>query len=652
MFRFLTPFGFIFLLGCSLNTVRVELDLDQQSLHQLPKEDASVLFTSLKNQAQNNKTALQLGYLAFYLKDYKAANHYLEPLTSQNNVPLKNYVFFYLSKIALEQKDCKRAKSYGRMLEVQAPKSIALQRLAPELSKACEPKVDLTQLTRLERREYIKKDLYETALKYYEEKDYKNAISTFETYLNRVHPSHPHVKDALMNLATIYKRQGRKKEFQKTLHALSRFEKADPKFPYNPRWLYELAKYHWNNDETETTQKYLWKLIRWPYHRYVGRAYFILAKISAERYRYKSARWYMGKAAEDVADLILAEEIDYFKGWYAYKSKQYETAIEDFIYFRTQHPKSDWYGTVSYWLGRTYEKLKRHQRAQEVFQEIIKKEHYSYYSMRAFNRLQHQKDQPAFRAHQFFSFPEKALESAKQPHFETAKALLELKLGQEAQYELEQALPNGDLLKTPISFQYYISALYGLSGNSVNSFKILNRLQNESFEDLPKEHLLILYPKPYWKLIQKYSKKYQVDPYLILSIMRQESAFDPNVISEADAYGLLQMQPMMARHLGKELGRPLNHKDELLDPDTNLFYCVYYISKLIQRYKGNLILALAAYNANHKAVKTWVERYWSNDIEEFIEQIPYKETRTYVKLISRNYSNLLLIHEGKFKVFP
>jgi len=134
--------------------------------------------------------------------------------------------------------------------------------------------------------------------------------------------------------------------------------------------------------------------------------------------------------------------------------------------------------------------------------------------------------------------------------------------------------------------------------------------------------------------------------------MRQESAFDPEAISPADAFGLLQITPFMAKAMGKKLGRPLTSKSELLDPDTNLFYSTYYISELLKKYKGNLILALATYNANDRAVRKWVRRYGVPDHEEFIEEIPYAETRNYVKLILRNYTNNIFVHEGRFQIYP
>ncbi|MBI3018519.1 MAG: transglycosylase SLT domain-containing protein [Deltaproteobacteria bacterium] len=451
----------------------------------------------------------------------------------------------------------------------------------------------------------------------------------------------------------MYKRLGNDAEHLKALWGLAKLKKADPKvFPYDPKWLYEVAKRYWNQEEILIAKKYLLKLIAWPNHRYVGQCYTILAKISAEEKNYPKVLEYLTKAQEYPLDPSLIEEISFLKGWYTRKTQNCAKAIEEFESFKDRFPKSDFFMPASYWLARCHEAIGEKDTAQEFYEEIIKKNPYSYYAIRARGRLQENVKSLQFSSNPSFTYKKNALQIVNPTYFSKGKQLIHLGLGLDGAYELEQAASFKILFNMSWKFQYYMASLYHLGGDHISAFIILNELQNSYLDDLPLEHLLILYPKRYWALIENMAKRFGVDPYLVLSVMRQESAFDPQAISPADAYGLLQITPAMAQHMGKRLNIPLKSKEDLLLPETNLLYCVSYISELLKKFDGDLVLALASYNSNEEVVKKWVNRLWSSDIEEFIEEIPYRETRNYVKLILRNYTNHLFLYEGKFNPFP
>ena len=642
--------------------MRIEIETEKINLDTLP---SSKLQTEIAQKTKHydaipnpqslekKNMALMLGYLHYQAKDFSKAITILTPLAGIQDYPLREYAIFYLGRIALDEKKCILASSYQKKLEEQFPETSVLQRLTDLIIEKCRPAPAPLPRSKKERRARVKQDIFEEALLSFEDKDYRQSIAQFKKYLTKTAREDPKAKEALQKLSIMYKRLGNDEEHLKALWGLAKLKKEDPKFfPYDPKWLYEVAKRYWNQEEILVAKKYLLKLIAWPNHRYVGQCLYILAKISAEEKNYSKVLEYLTKAQEYPLDPTLVEEISFLKGWYARKTQNCAKAIEEFEAFKDNFLKSDFFTPASYWLARCHEAIGEKKTAQEFYQEIIEKNPYSYYAIRSRVRLKDNVKPLKFSSNTSFTYKKNALQVVNPKYFLKGEHLTHLGLGMDGAYELKQAASFKTLFNMSWKFQYYMASLFHLGGDHISTFIILNELQNSNLEDLPLEHLLILYPKRYWSLIETYAKRFGVDPYLVLSIMRQESAFDSQAISPADAYGLLQITPAMAQHMGKNMNIPLKSKEDLLLPETNLLYCVFYISELLKKFDGDLVLALASYNSNVEVVKKWINRLWSSDIEEFIEEIPYRETRNYVKLILRNYTNHLLIYEGQFKPFP
>jgi soluble lytic murein transglycosylase-like protein len=144
-------------------------------------------------------------------------------------------------------------------------------------------------------------------------------------------------------------------------------------------------------------------------------------------------------------------------------------------------------------------------------------------------------------------------------------------------------------------------------------------------------------PLRYEETIHRYAREQNIDPYLVMALIREESYFRKNAVSHARANGLMQLLLSTARRMARPFGVRL-HRRDLYKPEINVrFGCVYF-RKLIDRYDGKVHMALAAYNAGEHRVDRWKRRFWyAADDEEFIEMIPFTETRNYVKNILRNY---------------
>jgi soluble lytic murein transglycosylase len=152
---------------------------------------------------------------------------------------------------------------------------------------------------------------------------------------------------------------------------------------------------------------------------------------------------------------------------------------------------------------------------------------------------------------------------------------------------------------------------------------------------LPKEIWEVLYPLKYWDSIERYSQDHDVDPYIIAALIRQESTFDPRVRSRAGARGLMQIMPYTGRNLARQHSRRYRTQD-LYDPEINIRYGTHYLKEVLDRFGGRLDYALASYNAGPHRVRAWTGMNLTLDSEEFIEEIPFTETRNYVKLVLRN----------------
>ncbi len=168
-------------------------------------------------------------------------------------------------------------------------------------------------------------------------------------------------------------------------------------------------------------------------------------------------------------------------------------------------------------------------------------------------------------------------------------------------------------------------------------FSNLNKINSETRDHLLKSHPELIFGRPFDEFVLPVAKKTGVSPWLIYSIMRQESAFDPEARSQVDALGLLQLMPALAKNLAKTNKIPFHQAEDLFEPKIGIQLGTLELKNLMDRYNGNFILAVAAYNANGNAIKGWIKTRFRGDPIEFIEEIPYEETRAYIKLVLRNY---------------
>jgi len=152
---------------------------------------------------------------------------------------------------------------------------------------------------------------------------------------------------------------------------------------------------------------------------------------------------------------------------------------------------------------------------------------------------------------------------------------------------------------------------------------------------LPRPYWEALFPKPYWPDLKKFSSQNALDPYLVASLIRQESEFNPSAVSRANALGLMQLLPKVGSSVARE--EKLRHfsSSQLFTPEINLQLGTRYFREMVDKF-GAFEYALAAYNAGTNRVDDWLGQGKYRDPQEFVESIPFTETREYVQAILRN----------------
>ena len=154
--------------------------------------------------------------------------------------------------------------------------------------------------------------------------------------------------------------------------------------------------------------------------------------------------------------------------------------------------------------------------------------------------------------------------------------------------------------------------------------------------NLPRLYWEALFPRPYWNDLKRFSVTNNLDPYLVASLIRQESEFNPAALSRANAVGLMQLLPKTGKLVSKQVKLGHYTPSQLFTPTVNLQLGTRYFRGMVDQFGGSFAYALAAYNAGSDRVEEWMGQGKYRDEQEFVESIPFTETREYVQAILRN----------------
>ena len=163
----------------------------------------------------------------------------------------------------------------------------------------------------------------------------------------------------------------------------------------------------------------------------------------------------------------------------------------------------------------------------------------------------------------------------------------------------------------------------------------------------PERFWKLAFPLPFWTPLEQFSKERGLDPFLVAALIRQESEFNPKVISPAQAYGLTQVLPSTGREIGRKLNLKGFRADMLFQPEINLQIGTYIMRRYLDNAAGKWEAALASYNAGPGRVVQWLKWADFREPAEFVETIPFDETRNYVQSVLRNRDLYRRLYTGK-----
>lgn len=326
-----------------------------------------------------------------------------------------------------------------------------------------------------------------------------------------------------------------------------------------------------------------------------------------------------------------------------YLAGERSDAREKFEEFLKNFPRSNQRSRARYWLAQILTKngKKEDPATLALYEDILRESPTSYYGLLASLAMGRSLDALMETSTPLGSREEKALEAKERNRMQNAEILYKAGTLEAAREELT------DFAIRPLhssEFLIYLAALQSKVGNDQESFTVVNELIQRKQKGVFAGYMIqLVFPVRFELLIEKMAREARVDPTLVMSLIKQESAFSSDALSRSGAQGLMQIMPFTAVGVDSKA-----EMATLLDTNVNVRLGTQYLAELLKKYDGNWSYVLAAYNAGPSRVDQWRKESkpeWG--LLEFIESIPFKETRDYVSSIIRHYVWYSYLMHGK-----
>jgi soluble lytic murein transglycosylase len=338
-----------------------------------------------------------------------------------------------------------------------------------------------------------------------------------------------------------------------------------------------------------------------------------------------------------VTSLDQQENIQWALIWNKYLIKKYTEMIADVDRFVKKSSNPNFFHKLNFWKARALLKLDRHDEAKELFKSTTANDTFGYYGL--VSALESQIPIANIPPSTIITEP-------------IGNLLLDWLIAMDEKIFSTKVLKEINSQFKTIAERERAMSLYAQTGWYQGGMVQIYNFPLKMRDELTKKHVSVVFPTPYQSIFKKHSDKYHVPEALPYAITRQESAFNPNVRSWADAFGLMQMIPEKASELSKKYKIPYKDFNDLYNPDPNVEMGVALLAELNHMFKGKFVQNVAAYNASTAAIAVWEKERFSGDYLEFIEMIPYEETRNYIKLVFRNFMTYKRIMETEEILIP
>lgn len=444
----------------------------------------------------------------------------------------------------------------------------------------------------------------------------------------------------LTKLAALYLSVRNRNEAMPVLEQIAR---EHPDHAEAPKALYQIGQILWNRHDNAQALEYFKQVVdQYPSSAYVDRAQYAAADIHEYFDRKDDAVQMYSNVVKQFPHSAVRDDAYWRLAWLYYRAGDPASAAATFKSLANQSKNGSLGAAALYWQARSAEKSGEGDVAKQLYRQTLNGGTESYYqelAFRALERLGEPVDEPQVARPFPVAESEPAMSGKFEFHLTRARELANLSLHHLAVAELDElnakTKPNGRL-RNILLREYFRSHAYGRSLNIAAQVALSQSERN-----------FYRYPLAFWDVIQQKAQERELDPYLVLALIRQESLFDTRARSPASAFGLMQLIAPTATRVAKQLGLPTPSPEKLFEAEVNLTLGTQYLKDLLARYSNNWHKALAAYNAGEAAVDRWEREIVTDDIEEFVERIPYVETRGYVKLVLRNHRIYKRLYELK-----
>jgi peptidoglycan lytic transglycosylase len=329
-----------------------------------------------------------------------------------------------------------------------------------------------------------------------------------------------------------------------------------------------------------------------------------------------------------------AERAAWKSGWWSYRKGDYQNAVRTFESAASSFPRSDYRPSFLYWAGRAHGTLGQGDVAAARFHLVFHDYGSSYYGRLAKKHVSRMADaDPVANRAVSASLPGPTTVAPRPPTADRIRLLLANGLYDDALEELrfaQRQWGTSPVIEATMAWAYH------QKGELRRGITLMRRAYPQSLTSsghlLPVAMRQVIFPLVYWELVRTHANKYDLDPYVMAALINQESTFDPDIRSSANAWGLMQIVPSTGRRLARTLGSRRFSTASLTNPLTNIQLGMLYFSQLVRQF-GGTYYALASYNAGENRVARWKAERPGVDEDEFIDDIPFPETQNYVKRI-------------------
>ncbi|MGM0365151.1 MAG: transglycosylase SLT domain-containing protein [Actinomycetota bacterium] len=619
-----------------------------QQKYSLSEEYYSLLLGDHPRSIWAEKAALEYADLYFIRENYSRAEDLYQDF--YESYPQSDYAGYCLFQLALcQEKNTKLQEAYHNYSKVwlDYPTNeyagiayISLERLTD--AHDMEPFVPSAD------------QVFDRALEFFYDYQYHNAISQLNHILENYQISSQLEANVLFRMGMCY--YNLRDYGQARDHLLSAYQSSQGT-GIGDDALYFLARAETNLGNSGQAVSYYQNLVdQYPQSNLsddalyrIGRIYFFDDQLDKAIENYN-------RVVEEYPNGDRLGEVLWELGWIYYSTGGYSRAQEIFANMASSFKSTELEEKGLFWQAKCLANKEQTEQAAELFEKIISLSSYSYYTFVSQKILEdkgiYTEIPPIDRSASPFNpqidevLPEvyNPLEGNENndevipPHINKALELLRIEIFGSASAEIEAG--QDEMEKDPVSI-LILSTLFYQSQDYNNSISMLARNQRNlryGLEGQYKDYYhYLLYPYGYREMVEEYGQKFDVDPLFILAVMRQESRFQPEVSSFAGARGLMQIMPATGQGIAQKLGMDNFHVEQLYNPEKSIMMGASYLRDQLDNFDGNKYYASGAYNGGPGAMAGWISRWGDKDIYEFVENIPYDETRDYVKKVMANY---------------